>query len=124
MKYVLAFVVSVLIAGSALAQHGHGAKGPNGGEMQDVLGVVAELVTSGNSVTLYIADESNKPVAVKGYSASILVASSGGQETATLEQAGDNSFKGSTKAAIAPGATITVMLKTAAGKTGQVRFKK
>jgi nitrogen fixation protein FixH len=124
MKYMLALVLSVFMCGSAIAQHAHGAKGPNGGELQDVAGVVAELVTAGNSVTIYIADEGNKPVAVKGYTASILVASGGGQETATLEQAGDNSFKGSTKAAIAPGATITVMLKTAAGKTGQVRFKK
>ena len=59
--------------GSALAQHKHGSmKGPNGGPMEDVAGVHAELVVSGNVVTINIFDESNKPSA-KGFTGSALV---------------------------------------------------
>ena len=43
MKYVLASVAALLLIGHAAAQHGHGEKGPNGGPMQDVAGVVAEF---------------------------------------------------------------------------------
>jgi hypothetical protein len=37
---------------------------------------------------------------------------------------GENSLKGEAKTAIAPNATITLTIKTEAGKSGQVRFKK
>ena len=124
MKFVVAFVLGIVFSTMAISQHSHGAKGPNGGETQDVAGVEVELVAAGNAVTLYVADEAHKPVSVKGYSASILIAGPAGQESLTLEPAGDNIFKGAAKAAIGPGTTITVMLKTAAGKSGQVRFKK
>ena len=124
MKFVVAFLLGIIFSTTAMAQHTHGAKGPNGGETQDVAGVEVELVAAGNTVTLYIADESHKPVSVQGYSASILVVSPDGQEPVTLAAAGENVLKGTTNAAIGPGTTITVMLKTAAGKSGQIRFKK
>lgn len=124
MKFVVAFVLGIAFSTMAIAQHSHGAKGPNGGETQDVAGVEVELVTAGNTVTLYVADEKHKPVSVKGFTASVLLAGASGQEPVTLEPAGENILKGSAKSAIGPGTTITVMLKTAAGKSGQVRFKK
>lgn len=124
MKLVLAFLLSAALSAAAVAQHAHGAKGPNGGEVQDVAGVEVELVAAGNSVMLHVTDDSHKPVTVKGFTASVLVSSSAGQEPVALAPAGENSFKGSTKSAIGAGTTITVMLKTPAGKSGQVRFKK
>ncbi len=79
MKYILAFVAALLIAGHAMAQHGHGAKGPNGGPMEDVAGVVAELVASGNTLTVHVYDEASKPVPTKGFTGSALVVSGGAQ---------------------------------------------
>ncbi len=123
MKYVLAFIAALAFTAPAVAQHAHGQKGPNGGLMEDVAGVHAELVTSGNTLTINVFDENNKPVTTTGFSASVLMVSGSERETLTLAVAGANALKGETKKPIAKGATITVTLKTAAGKSGQARFK-
>ena len=92
------------------------------GQMEDVAGVHAELVTSGNTITINIFDEGNKPIATKGFSASALVVRGSERETVTLAPSGENALKGDAKKPVA-GAAVTVTLKTAAGKSGQARFK-
>jgi hypothetical protein len=96
-KYVIALIAALAVASPALAQHkhshSHAEKGPNGGPMEDVAGVHAELIVAGKTLTLNILDE------------------------------GENALKGDAKAAIAKGANITVTLKTAAAKSGQAKFK-
>ena len=124
MKYAIAYALAILLAGTALAQHKHAEKGPNGGQMQDVAGVHAELVTSGNSITINVFDESTKPVATKGFSGAALVVSGADRETVTLSPAGESTIKGEAKKPIAAGASITVTLKTDAGKSGQAKFGK
>lgn len=124
MKYALVLIAALTFSGAAVAQHAHGdQKGPNGGQMQDVAGVEAELLASGNTVTINVFDEDKKLVSTKGFAASALVVSGPDRETLTLAPSGDNSLKGDTKKPINAGAMITVTLKTAAGKSGQVRFK-
>jgi hypothetical protein len=118
---VAAFVLA--LATPAFAQHSHGEKGPNGGPVEDIAGIHAELMTSGTTITLNILDESMKPVATKGFSASALVASGAARETVRLTPSGESALKGDAKTAISAGTTITVTLKTAAGKSGQARFK-
>jgi hypothetical protein len=122
MKYVLALIVTLALTGAAPAQHAHGDKGPTGGQMLDVAGVHAELVISGNAITINILDEDNKPVATKGFVASALVARGSERETVALVPAEEATLKGAAKKPVA-GAAVTVTLKTAAGKTGQARFK-
>ena len=123
MKYLVLIVAFVVWAGSAVAQHKHeNMKGPNGGPMQDVAGVHAELVVSGNVVTINLLDESNKPTSAKGFSGSVLIVSGSNRETVQLAVAGDNSLKGEAKNALASGAAVTLVLKNAAGKSGQVKF--
>jgi hypothetical protein len=123
MKKFLIGAALLLWAGTAAAQHSHGStKGPNGGPMQDVAGVHAELVVAGNVVTINILDESNKPVPAKGFSGSVLIVAGGTRETVQLAVAGDSSLKGETKAPIGTGATVTLVLKNAAGKSGQAKF--
>ena len=62
MKKLMIIVLAMLWGGVAVAQHSHGnQKGPNGGLMQDVAGVHAELLVSGNNITINVLDESNKP---------------------------------------------------------------
>jgi hypothetical protein len=122
MKYVLALIATLALTGAAPAQHAHGDKGPNGGQMLDVAGVHAELMISGNTITINVLDEDNKPVATKGFVASALVARGSERETVALVPAEEAALKGDAKKPVA-GAAVTVTLKTAAGKTGQVRFK-
>lgn len=125
MKFVLALIAALVFAMPAAAQHKHGGdhKGPNGGPVEDVAGVHAELVVSGATITLNILDEDNKPLKTAGYSGTALVANGSARETVALAPSGDSALKGDAKAAIAKGAAVTVTLKTAAGKSGQARFK-
>ena len=93
--------------------------------MLDVAGIDAELLTSGNTVTINVFEAFKpKPVSTKGYTAAALIVSGANREPVTLTQSGENSLKGEAKKAIPPDATITLTLKTADGKSGQVKFKK
>ncbi len=123
MKKLMIVAAMLLWAGVAMAQHSHGSmKGPNGGPMQDIAGVHAELVLAGNVVTINILDESNKPASAKGFSGSVLIVSGANRETVQLAVAGDNALKGEAKNPVAAGATVTLVLKNAAGKSGQAKF--
>lgn len=125
MKFILALSFVLSLAGAAVAQHNHGAqKGPNGGPVEDVAGVHLEFVSAGTTLTFYVLDESNKPMSAKGITASALVVSGTDRETVTLAVEGESVLKGELKKPIAPNATVSVTLKTPAGKSGQARFKK
>jgi hypothetical protein len=123
MKYIVILVLSLIWSAPAFAQHTHSSKGPNGGQMEDVAGVHAELMTSGNSITFNILDEGGKPIATNGFTGSVLVVSGSERETINLSPSGD-AMKGEAKKPLAPNAAITLMLKTQQGKTGQAKFKK
>lgn len=123
MKYIVLTAAAVLCSGAVMAQHKHhSAKGPNGGPIQDVAGVHGELIVAGNSVIINLFDESNKPVSSRGFSGSALVVSGADRETVTLTPAGDSMLRGEAKKAIAAGASTTVVIRNAAGKSGQAKF--
>jgi len=122
MKKFLALVAMILWSGLAAAQHSHGAmKGPNGGPMQDIAGVHAELVVSGNLVMVNLYDDANKPVSAKGFSGSVLLVSGGARETLQLTVSGA-ALMGEAKSPLAAVGQVTLTLKNAAGKSGQVKF--
>ena len=123
MKYVLLLIAALTFAFPASADAYE--KGPNGGLMLDVAGIDAELLTAGNTVTINVfVPNTPKPVSTKGFAAAVLIAGGSGRETVTLTPQGENSLKGDAKAAIPAGATITLTIKTAEGKSGQAKFKK
>jgi hypothetical protein len=123
MRLVLAILAALSMASPAFAEEYE--KGPNGGLMLDVAGIDAELLTSGNTVTINVFEAYQpKPVSTKGYTAAVLIVSGSSRETLPLAPQGDNSLKGDAKSPIAPGATITLTIKNAEGKSGQVKFKK
>jgi hypothetical protein len=125
MRFVLSLLfASLLVTSVAAQQHGHeNEKGPNGGPMMDVAGVHAELIASGTTLTFNLFGEDGKPVDTNGASGSVLVVMGTNRETAQLKPTGKNSLQAEIKKAVGPGAQITVTLKTAAGRSGQVRFK-
>jgi hypothetical protein len=53
-----------------------------------------------------------------------LIVGGADRETVTLSSQCENSLKGEAKKPIPAGATITLTIKTAEGKSGQVKFKK
>jgi hypothetical protein len=124
MKQALTFLAALILIGSAFAQHKHADKGPNGGQMEDVAGVHAELLISGNTLTLNIFDEDNKPVPTKGFTGSALIVAGTDKEAVTLSPSGASALKADANKPIPAGARITVTLKTVGGKSGQVKFSK
>jgi hypothetical protein len=123
MRFVPAILVALSMASPAFAEEYE--KGPNGGLMLDVAGIDAELLTSGSTVTINVFEATSpKPVSTKGYTAAVLIVSGANREPVTLTQSGENSLKGEAKKPIPADATITLTIKTEAGKSGQVRFKK
>lgn len=99
-------------------------KGPNGGQMLDVAGIDAELLTAGNSVTINVFEPFKaKPLDTRGYVGAVLISGGSARETVPLAAQG-NSLKGEAKNAVPAGTTITLTIKTAEGKSGQPNFKK
>jgi len=93
--------------------------------MLDVAGVDAELMTAGNTVTINVfVPNTAKPVPTDGLTATALIVSGSNRETISLTPQGENLLKGDAKNPIAPDATITLTIKTAEEKSGQVKFKK
>jgi hypothetical protein len=121
MRIVVLIAALLVWPGLASAQHSHGTKGPNGGVMQDVAGVHAELVTAGAAITINVYDESNKPVAATGMTGSVLIVSGGERETVQLTASG-NALKGEAKKPVAAGSAVTLVLRKPDGKSGQVKF--
>ena len=123
MRFVLATLAALSMVSPAFAEEYE--KGPNGGLMLDVAGIDAELMTSGNTVTINIFEAYKpKPISTKGYTAAVLIVSGTNREPLTLTQSGENSLKGEAKKPIPPDATITLTIKSVDGKSGQVKFKK
>jgi len=123
MRCVLAILVALATASPAFAEEYE--KGPNGGLMLDVAGIDAELLTSGNTVTINVFEAFKpNPVSTKGYTATVLIVSGANREPLTLTPSGENGLKGEAKKPIPSDATITLTIKTAEGKSGQVKFKK
>lgn len=87
-KYALALAAAFAFATPAVAQHAHGNKGPNGGIMEDIAGVHAEMLASGNTITVNILDEGGKPLASKGYTATALVIRVTEREPALVKETG------------------------------------
>jgi hypothetical protein len=124
MRIVFLFVAALLFAAAPASAEEY-EKGPNGGLMLDVAGIDAELLTSGNTVTINVFEAFKPtPVSTKGYTAAVLITGGAVRETVALTPAGENSLKGDAKNPIPAGATITLTIKTAEGKSGQVKFKK
>jgi len=122
--FVFACALVVAFAVCASAQHRHGSKGPHGGPLEDVAGVHAELITSGNVITIHVVDEDSKPVSTQGYSGSLLIVTGAIRETVKLAPTGDSALRGEAKSAVTPSSVISLVLKTGEGKSGQIRFKR
>ena len=123
MRMICWIVAAILLAAPAAAEDYE--KGPNGGLMLDVAGIDAELLTSGSTVSINVFEAFKaKPVSTKGYVGAVLISGGTGRETVTLAPQGENSLKGEAKNPIPAGATITLTIKTAEGKSGQAKFKK
>ena len=122
-KIVLIAAMLLALAPGAFAQgHAHGDKGPNGGPMQDVAGVHAELMMANRTLTIHVYDEAGKAVPTAGFSGSMLVGSGQTRQVVQLAPGAGNTLVGTATASVPRGAQMTLQLKTIGGKSGQAKF--
>ncbi len=122
-KFVMMAALLLALAPGAFAQgHGHADKGPNGGKMEDVAGVHAELIVLDKTVTVHIYDEAGKPVPTAGFTSSMLVGAGQTRQVIQLAPSAGNTMVGTATTPIARGAQMTLQIKTSGGKSGQAKY--
>ena len=105
----LVYVVSLCIIVATAWAHGP-ARGPNGGQMQDLAGGHVELVAQENEIVVYLFDAENKPMSAQGAVATATVLVQGEQETLTLQPAEGNMMRGRGVFTAHPGLKVVVSL--------------
>ena len=105
----LAVVLSLgMIVATAYA-HGP-ARGPNGGQVQDLAGGHVELVAQAGEIAVYLFDAENKPMSAQGVVATATVLSQGKQEMVMLQPADGNVMRGRGVFLAQPGLKVVVSL--------------
>ncbi|MFV3130788.1 hypothetical protein [Niveispirillum sp. KHB5.9] len=116
-----ALIALMPVAAMAADGHGHAAKGPHGGLIQDVAGMEAELVVGTGTVAVYLSDHGAKTVSPEGVQGSLLLTQGTTRVgTIALKPAGDR-LEGT--GAVPDGADIVLSLRTTDGKTGQAKYE-
>ena len=118
----LLFALALL--GWPLAASAHElANGPNGGPVVDSAGHHVELVAKGTELVLYLADESDKPLASSGTKNARAIVQDGGRTaTVPLQPAEPNRLVGTLAQPLGPGARVVVSATMADGHAVQARF--
>jgi len=114
--------LGLLLAPAAAFAHGTPPPPAHGGQVaKDSAERWVELVISGDTLTVWVLDESQKPVPAAQLSgkATVLV---GGKSQVVLLAPGDANSLGGKLPAAASGKTTTVLSLTVSGKTAQARF--
>lgn len=111
-----------LIAMSGIASAHGPARGPHGGQMQDLAGSHVELVAKGSELVLYLFDAENKPVPAKDAAATAIVLATGQQETVVLMASDDNAMRGKGRFTGAPGMKVVVSLTLPGQRAQSGRF--
>jgi hypothetical protein len=111
-----------LIAISGLASAHGPARGPNGGQMQDLAGSHVELVAQDSELVLYLFDAENKPVPAKAAAATATILATGQQETVTFVAGDDNAMRGKGRFTAAPGMKVVVSLTLPGQRAQSGRF--
>ena len=122
MNALLLLTAMLLWAVPSTAQHQHvhiNTKGPNGGRMQDVAGIHAELVIDGRTLTVYTFDEEGQPLSTRGYTGSVSIVSRGNRETVALVPLGQTALRGVAQIRPGPDATFTIALEAGPATGGQ-----
>ena len=114
----LLFAFCLLLIPTLASAHGS-ARGPNGGQMQDLAGGHVELVAKGPELALYLFDAQNKPLPAKGATATATVLAGGQQQTVALVAAEGNALRGDGSFDATPGMKVIVSL-TLPGQRAQL----
>lgn len=105
----LAVVLSLCMIVATAYAHGP-ARGPNGGQVQDLAGGHVELVAQAGEIAVYLFDAENKPMSAQGVVATATVLSQGKQEMVMLQPADGNVMRGRGVFLAQPGLKVVLSL--------------
>lgn len=105
----LAVVLSLCMIVATAYAHGP-ARGPNGGQVQDLAGGHVELVAQAGEIAVYLFDAENKPMSAQGVVATATVLSQGKQEMVMLQPADGNVVRGRGVFLAQPGLKVVLSL--------------
>ncbi len=100
----------------------HDAKGPHGGEVTDAGSYHVELVVKSNTVTVFVSDKNEKPIAATGFKAIAILVVGGKAERIVMEPAGESRLSGTTAIVVPARPKGVVQLTAPDGKTAQAKF--
>lgn len=122
MRTTLLAALAALALPLAAAAH-EAAKGPNGGPVVDAAGHHVEMVARGTDLTLFLTEESDKPLASAGARNARAVVQDGGRTaTVPLQPAEPNRLVGTLSNPLGSGARVVVSATLADGHAVQARF--
>ena len=126
MKY-LVLVLGLTVGFGAPAEAHKASKfvqGPNGGHIVDAGGGKQhwEMTAAGDTLTLYVTDQDEKPVDTAGGSADAQVLVGGKNHKVKLAPAGGNTMKGTGSFKAAKGMRVIVKTDKVGGQSFQVRL--
>ena len=119
------FVVWLLLVpfAAALAQHKHDHKPKHGGLIKEESGFVYELKVAPKEITVWVTDESNKPVPTTGSTAKVtLIPDATLRAEVPLEPAGDNRFRATGDFAIKPGSSALLDVSVGGKPIAKLRY--
>ncbi len=121
MKSILTLLAALVIATNAFA-HGP-TKGPNGGRQVDAGDYHVEMVAKDTALIVYLHDDKDKPVDVKGYKATGIFVVNGKPQRIELKPDSANKLTGA--AAVPLPATLkgAVQITLPTGKTVEAKFE-
>lgn len=105
----LAYVLSFWVIVATAFAHGP-ARGPNGGQMQDLAGGHVELAAQNNEIVVYLFDAENKPISAQDALATATVLVQGKQEMVTLQLAEGNVMRARGAFIAQPGMKVVLSL--------------
>ena len=112
LSFVLAATVAVPAA-PALAQHKHDHKPKHGGVIREAGGFVYELVAKPTEIVVHVTDEADKPVPVRGSTATVTLIDSGTRVEVPLAAGTDNRHAAAGTFPVKPG--MSALLDVAVG---------
>ena len=123
-KHLLTTLAFASVIGLSATGYAHeAAKGPNGGIRVDAGKYRAELVANGTTtVTLFLSDSDDKPVAATGFQANAIFVIDGKSQRFALAPADALKLVGTAPAPVSPGVKGAVQLTAPDGTTAQAKF--
>jgi hypothetical protein len=116
--------LAALLPAAASAHLPAGARGPNGGQVQDVGPYHGEMLAKDGEITLFLFDHNDRPVSARGASGTAIVLAEGRQQTLTFAPRADGAALVATgEFRAAPGLRVVVQVVPAPGVArAQARF--